>query len=183
MFCGIPLIYSVRSQFNQSFVSRPQCQLELINFLHHFFTKMPHIKLQSSDGETFEVDVEIAKCSITIKTMLLDLGMDEVVPLPNVNSAILEKVIEWATYHKDDPPPTEDDQNKARRSDDISSWDVDFLKVDHGTLYKIMVAANYLDIKGLFDVTCKTFANMVKRKSEEEICKSFNIKKYFTVFH
>ena len=38
---------------------------------------MPSIKLQSSDGEIFPIDVEIAKLSITIKTMLEDLGMDE----------------------------------------------------------------------------------------------------------
>lgn len=98
---------------------------------------MPNIKLQSSDGEVFEVDVEIAKCSVTIKTMLEDLGMDEdeeeVVPLPNVNSAILRKVIQWATYHKDDPPPPEDDENKEKRTDDISSWDADFLKVYNST--------------------------------------------------
>uniref|UniRef100_A0A8C0XL08 SKP1 component POZ domain-containing protein n=1 Tax=Castor canadensis TaxID=51338 RepID=A0A8C0XL08_CASCN len=35
----------------------------------------PTIKHRSSDGEMFEVDVEIAKQSVTIKTMLEDLGM------------------------------------------------------------------------------------------------------------
>ena len=55
------------------------------------------VKLLSSDGEVFQVDVEIAQKSITIKTMLEDLGLTEEdndipVPLPNVNAAILEKV-------------------------------------------------------------------------------------------
>ena len=127
---------------------------------------MPAIKLQSSDGEIFPVDVLIAKQSVTIKTMLEDLGMDEEdeeeVPLPNVNAAILKKVIQWASYHKDVPPLPEDDDNKEKRTDDISSWDTDFLKVDQGTLFELILAANYLDIKGLLDVTCKTVANMIK---------------------
>jgi len=146
---------------------------------------MPTIKLQSSDGEVCEVDVEVAKCSITIKTMLEDLGMaedeEETVPLPNVNSVILKKVIQWATYHKDDPPPTDDEaEHKEKRTDDISSWDADFLKVDQGTLFELILAANYLDIKGLLDVTCKTVANMIKGKTPEEIRKTFNIKNDFT---
>ena len=57
------------------------------------------------------------------------------------------KVIQWCTYHKDDPPPPEDDENKEKRTDDISSWDSDFLKVDQGTLFELILAANYLDIK------------------------------------
>ena len=146
---------------------------------------MPTIKLQSFDGEVFPVDVEIAKQSVIIKTMLEDLGMDEeddedVVPLPNVNAAILKKVIEWATYHKDDPPLPEDDENKEKRTDDICSWDTDFLKVDQGTLFELIMAANYLDIKGLLDVTCKTVANMIKGKTPEQIRKTFNIKNDFT---
>lgn len=41
-------------------------------------------------------------------------------------------------------------------------------------------AANYLDIKGLLDVTCKTVANMIKGKAPDEIRKTFNIKNDFT---
>jgi hypothetical protein len=56
---------------------------------------MPSSKLQRFDGAIFEVNVEIAKQFVTVKTMLTDLGMDdgedEPVPLPNVNEAILKK--------------------------------------------------------------------------------------------
>ena len=72
---------------------------------------------------------------------------EEVVPLPNVNAAILKKVIQWATYHKDDPPLPEDGENKEERKDNICSWDADFLKVDQGTLFELILAANYLNIK------------------------------------
>ena len=36
---------------------------------------MPSIKLQSSDGEVFPVDIDIAKQSVTIKQMLEDLDV------------------------------------------------------------------------------------------------------------
>ena len=73
-----------------------------------------------------------------IENFFQDLGVDEdeeeLVPLPNVNAAILKKVIQWATYHKDDPPLPEDDENKEKRTDDISTWDADFLKVSGALL-------------------------------------------------
>lgn len=145
---------------------------------------MQKIKLQSNDGEVFEVDIDVAKVSATIKQMLEGLGTneqdDEQVPLPNVSAAILRKVIQYAEHHKDDPPTAEEDETKEKRTDDISSWDTDFLKVDQGTLFELILAANYLDIKGLLDVTCKTVANMIKGKTPEEIRKTFNIKNDFT---
>ena len=146
---------------------------------------MRNIKLRSNDGEDFNVDVVIAKQSVTIKSMLEELGMEEketeeAVPLPNVNAAVLKKVIQWAQYHKDDPTPSEDDENKEKRTDDISSWDSDFLKVDQGTLFELILAANYLEIKGLLDAACKTVANMIKGKEPGDIRKTFNIKNDFT---
>jgi S-phase kinase-associated protein 1 len=136
------------------------------------------ITLKSNDDKTFPVDVEIAKCSDMIKTLLENLGHDDekdnVVPLPNVSSHILEKVLEWAKHHKDDPPVTEDDEREAR-SDDIKAWDANFLKMDQATLFEVILAANYLDIKPLLDLTCKAVANMIKGKTPEEIRKLFNI--------
>ena len=67
---------------------------------------------------------------------------DEVVPLPNVNAAILRKVIQWCSYHKDDPAAPEEEENKEKRSDDISSWDADFLKVDQGTLFELILVSS-----------------------------------------
>ncbi|KAL9900153.1 S-phase kinase-associated protein 1-like [Glossina fuscipes] len=145
---------------------------------------MPNIKLRSSDNEIFDIDVQIAKCSGTIKTMLEDCGMEDnnnaVVPLPNVNSVTLRKILDWAEYHQDDPQPTEEDEEKSKKTDHILPWDADFLKMDQGALFELILVANYLDIKPLLDIACKTIANMIKGKTPADIRQTFNIKNDFT---
>jgi len=65
--------------------------------------------------------------------------------------SLILQVIQWCTYHKDDPPPPEDDENKEKRTDDICSWDAEFLKVDQGTLFELIlvfiVVFNQMSIK------------------------------------
>lgn len=147
---------------------------------------MPTIKLRSNDGKEFVTDVEVAKCSTTIRTMLEDCGMDDddndaAVPLPNVNAAILSRVITWAEHHKDDPQPTASDKDSGTSATaTISDWDANFLRVDQGTLFDLILAANYLDITGLLEVTCQTVANMIKGRSAAEIRTAFNIRDDFS---
>ena len=52
--------------------------------------------------------------------------------------------------------------------------------VDQEMLFEIILAANYLDIKALLDVGCKTVANLIKGKSPDDIRKTFNIQNDFS---
>uniref|UniRef100_A0A914DYI2 Skp1-related protein n=1 Tax=Acrobeloides nanus TaxID=290746 RepID=A0A914DYI2_9BILA len=104
-------------------------------------------------------------------------SLTDPIPIQNVNAAILKKVIEWCELHKDDPDESETNE---KRTDDIPIHDAEFLKIDQVTLFEIILAANYLDVKGLLDVACKAVANMIKGKSPEDIRRTFNIKNDFS---
>ncbi|XP_059296828.1 SKP1-like protein 1A [Lycium ferocissimum] len=98
------------------------------------------------------------------------------IPLPNVTSKILAKVIEYCKRHVEAP---KGEDNKVS-DEDLKSFDADFVKVDQSTLFDLILAANYLNIKSLLDLTCQTVADMIKGKTPEEIRKTFNIKNDFT---
>lgn len=108
------------------------------------------------------------------------MGNEHAVPLPNVTGKILDKVVQYCKYHVDHPIVVAEDKKDEKRTDDITPWDLDFCNVDQATLFELILAANYLDIKPLLDLTCKTVANMIKGKTPEEIRKTFNIKNDFT---
>ncbi|CAI6333291.1 unnamed protein product [Periconia digitata] len=141
------------------------------------------VTLQTSDNQNIKVDREVAERSILIKNLLEDLGGEsgEEIPIPNVNEAVMKKVLEWCEHHRKDPPASQDDDSDSRKkSTDIDEWDQKFMQVDQEMLFEIILAANYLDIKALLDVGCKTVANMIKGKSPDEIRKTFNIQNDFT---
>jgi len=56
--------------------------------------------LQSSDGQEFQVDEDVAFQSITVKNMIEDTGAEFAVPLPNVNGVTLSKVLEYCNKHR-----------------------------------------------------------------------------------
>ncbi|RYR60664.1 hypothetical protein Ahy_A04g017722 isoform A [Arachis hypogaea] len=101
------------------------------------------ITLKSSDGEAFEVDEAVALESQTIKHMIEDDCAD----------SILAKVIEYCKKHVDAAASEEKPSDE-----DLKMWDAEFVKVDQATLFDLILAANYLNIKSLLDLTCQTVA-------------------------
>ena len=90
-----------------------------------------------------------------------------------MTAKLLQKVVEYCQHYvMTSPPPT--------TTDDISPWDMEFCNVDQATLFELILVANYLDIKPLLDLTCKSVAYMIKGKTAEEIRATFNIKNDFS---
>lgn len=143
------------------------------------------LTMKTNDNGQVTCDIPVAERSILIKNLIEDLGLEtalaQPVPLPNVSQPVLEKIIEWCEHHRNDPPPTQDDDSESRKkTTEIDEWDQKYMQVDQEMLFEIILAANYMDIKALLDVGCKTVANMIKGKSPEEIRKTFNITNDFT---
>jgi S-phase kinase-associated protein 1 len=53
--------------------------------------------------------------------------------LPNVPSKILNKVIEYATYH------TEQDKKEGDKKEEDTTFDTEFVKVDQATLFELIL--------------------------------------------
>lgn len=140
------------------------------------------VQLISADGVSYEVDVVVAQQSQLLKHMMEDIDGDFLeIPVPNVQSNVLKKVLEYMEYHKEDPQSNLSEDGIARaKANDICPWDQKFLQVDQEMLFEIILTANYLDIRPLLEVGCRTVANMIKNKSPEEIRKTFNIQNDFT---
>jgi S-phase kinase-associated protein 1 len=140
-----------------------------------------NLMLQAQDGREFEVLREVAMMSELVKTMWEGDKSEKKIPLQNVKSGILEKVIEYMTFHNKNPPKEiEKPLKSANMREVVNEWDAQFVEVDQETLFELILSANYMPIKPLLDLTCAKVASMIKGKTPEEIRQRFNIVNDFT---
>lgn len=141
-------------------------------------------KLVSQEGEAFIISTDVAKTSELVKTMIdedAEDGETQEIPLPNVTSLVLCKVIEFLNHHEKEPMVEIEKPLKSQEMKEVvSEWDAAFVMVEQELLFELILAANYMDIKPLLDLTCAKVASMIKGKTPEEIRKTFNIVNDFT---
>jgi S-phase kinase-associated protein 1 len=82
-----------------------------------------------------------------IKTLLDTSSSQDSLKLPNIRSPELAKVKEYLEFH-----------HRAALSEgitesEVKTFDSNFVKVDKNLLFAIIIAANYLDIGPLLDLT------------------------------
>ncbi|KAL6043550.1 suppressor of kinetochore protein mutant [Balamuthia mandrillaris] len=134
------------------------------------------IKLQSKDGVVFEVDPEAVKVSSTIRHMLEDVEEQELggghkeegEEAPPIILPVEPAPTKKPRTNADNKPPPIDERFKL--------WS----DLDQQALFRLILAANFLDIKPLLDLTCDAVAKMIQGKTPEEIRQTFNIENDFT---
>ena len=134
------------------------------------------------DGTKVVIPLEVANKSKMIRNLISDIGIDQLcdIPLAGISLEVCQKVVEYMTMHRMDPDPAEDEDPRTRRTDNITDADRAFANVDLRFLFEIILAANYMDVRGLLDLMCKTFANMVKGKDPKAIRELFGAESDFT---
>jgi len=149
------------------------------------------VKLQPCDNAdaVFEVPHDVIKLSKTIDNMMEDLGEESfnvVIPISSVTAKQLEKVIVFCTHHVEmgrqniPNPDAETEKGIETKPCVMNEWETEYCNIPQPDLFELILAANFLDIKPLLDLSCLAVANMIKGKSPEEIRKTFNIKNDFT---
>jgi len=114
--------------------------------------------------------------------MIEDTGTEEEIPLPNVKATTLKKILEYCEKHrKDTPPEIEKPLRTSNLAELVDPYDAQFINLENlEDLFEVILAANYLDIKSLLDLSCAKVASLIKGKTPEEIRKTFNIPNDFT---
>lgn len=146
---------------------------------------MSTVKLITVDRYIFYVDFDVAKVSRKLKRIIdeKELTGDDtevILVFDDITCSVMDLAIDWAKYHKNDPPIPDVDPSELL-STDIIPWDVELLKdKDTEQLFELMFAASKLDMPVLYELVSKTMANMIKGKTTKEIQKLFNIENDLT---
>lgn len=131
------------------------------------------ITLTSSDKVSFEVEETVVCQCETLKAMVEDCCTADGIPVPNVKGSVLAKVIEYCKKHAQSSGADADAEELKKRNEE-------FLRVGFNDLFDLILAANYLNVKSLLDVTCQAVADRIKDYSVEQVRQIFDIVNDFT---
>ena len=140
---------------------------------------MTILKLQSSDGVIFTVDVATVKQLVTIQTMIdhEDEDSEEIIPVFTMKARVLEKIIQCTEFHKDD-------HEKAEKTNYcLQYFHFHPFQLNLKMIFEIIIAADYLEVKSLLLESCRNVLINYKREAIEDAATSFHDPKALTLLN
>ena len=153
----------------------------------------------TADKNTFHVEFEVAQQSQTIRNMLEDLHNQQdndgenILPLTNeeITGSLFKKALIWMEKNRGNPDfQPDDDTNlsnelKALKDEAVVYWDLlnqweklyvyDML-ADVDNMLRLLIVANFLEIKGLVDLMTTAIALQIQGQTVEHIRETFKVK-------
>lgn len=132
------------------------------------------IKLVSKEGTAFETERKFAFISVLVKTSLETDDKATELPIPNVTAKVLKEVVDYINHHKGTEPPIIEKPLRSKVMKEVckDAWDAEFIDrigEDRQLLYDLILAANFMDIKGLLHLGCAKVASLIKGQPLEKI--------------
>jgi S-phase kinase-associated protein 1 len=152
------------------------------------------VTVVSSEGKPFKMSEEAARFSSVLADMIDNGCAGGNIPLSDVTSRALATVIKYCDKHAaaaaaaakadSDPGAAEGSSssvNSAASDKALREWDRKLVdKLTMAALFDLLLAANFLDIKGLLGVASDKVADMIKSKTPEQVRTIFGITNDFT---
>ncbi|KAJ1374610.1 hypothetical protein KIN20_037326 [Parelaphostrongylus tenuis] len=130
------------------------------------FHSMSDVTLQSSDGRTYTIPVDVANLSSLIVDVLEHCSGtdgDMTIPLPKVSGDALGNVVEW--MHCRRFYESEYDGRDSR----LANWEREFFnRLSKDVLFMVLNAASYMGITALVDSGSSYIAEVISRMTLEE---------------
>lgn len=142
------------------------------------------------------VEFKVSRVAVKMSGLINDMleGQPDaeqiVIPIPNVGGRTLGCVVQYMEHHHDKREIPLENPLLHRIEDLVDDWDRNFLFGDlvhrnnerkHDLLIDVIMAANFLKVKQLLELTCACVASMIKNKTPAEIRLLFDIEQDFTL--
>ena len=130
------------------------------------------LKSGGQQPKSFEVDKKCAELSKFVTTILEGDQDATQIEIRQVPPETLEHVITYLKHHNGkEPDPLPCPVRSIHMSQIVSDkWDATWIDAfDKKTIFEIILAANYMDIKSLLHLGCAKIATLIKQLDQKEI--------------
>jgi len=121
---------------------------------------------------SFEVSRKQAELSKFVTTILEGDSEATVIEIGKVQAEALKHVVDYLKHHKGkEPDPLPCPVRSIHMAQIVSDkWDATWIDAfDKKTIFEIILAANYMDIKSLLHLGCAKIATLIKQLDQKEI--------------
>jgi len=138
---------------------------------------MSEIKLKSKDEKEFSISEKAVKRSKLIEGIIEDYQDNKIIPLPDVDGKILEKIIEYLNhYENSEPKIIKKPLKNYKMKEAFEKWDYDYINnMNIEDIINLLNASNYMDIDSLVQLCKNKIAYDIIEKPIDEVINIFKI--------